>query len=601
MLKKYQSVLFLLIILGLACFFRLWQLDSIPPGLYPDEAINGNDAWQSLQRGHFEVFYPENNGREGLFIWLIAFSFKLFGPSVWSLRLVSAIFGILTVWGLYLLTKELFNSSTNRHFKTSFSKKIALLAAFFLSVSFWHVNFSRIGFRAILVPFLICFSFYFLFRAFRRNNALDYIWAGIFFGLGFYTYIAFRVAVLILGVVILIKMIEYWQENKPVKLDWRWLLKKVYLKDGWWKVDLFFIIILIMTLPIGVYFLNHPHDFIGRASGVSIFNSQQPLKELTISTIKTLGMFNFAGDWNWRHNYAGSPMLAWSIGILFVLGLALVIAKLARQFAFCKTSRVLATNKRSEAGREPDRSEVAEGDRDLLEGSRPRSEYYLSKTEAVLQKANCLAEVFLLSWFLIMLLPAILTAEGLPHALRTIGVIPVVYIFAALGLVWLLDKLSKTKIKNAPYIASLLLIISLFQPTIANFNKYFFKWTKNPNVPGAFRQDLVNLADYLNNLPGSIQKYVIVNEPGVPVPYPSGIPMPAQTIIFLNHKTCNLKSETCIHYLKPEQINELLISNSKPQVFALLRDDEKLLNQLLQKQPRGKIKKINGFTAYEIK
>jgi hypothetical protein len=40
-MKKYQSIILLLIILGIACFFRLWQLDTVPPGLYPDEAING--------------------------------------------------------------------------------------------------------------------------------------------------------------------------------------------------------------------------------------------------------------------------------------------------------------------------------------------------------------------------------------------------------------------------------------------------------------------------------------------------------------------------------------------------------------------------------
>jgi 4-amino-4-deoxy-L-arabinose transferase-like glycosyltransferase len=543
--------------------------------------MDGNDAIKTLETGQFKVFYPENNGREGLFIWLIAFSFKLFGPAVWSLRLVSAILGILTVLGLYLLAKELFD------------KNIALLSSFFLAISFWHVNFSRIGFRAILVPFLICFTFYFLFRAFRKNSLLDYTWAGIFFGLGFYTYIAFRMAVLILGIVILIKMIEYWRVNKPVKINWSWLWKKVYLKDGWWKVDLFFIIILIIALPIGLYFLNHPQDFIGRASGVSIFNSQQPLKELGISTIKTLGMFNWAGDWNWRHNYAGSPMLAWSVGILFVLGLALVIAKLARQFAFCKTSGVLATNKRSEAGREPDRNEVAEGGRDLLEGSRPRSEYYLPKTEAVLQKANCLAEVFLLSWFLIMLLPAILTTEGIPHALRTIGVIPVVYIFAALGLVWLLDKLSK--IKKAQYIAPLLLVLFLIQPTIANFNKYFFKWAKNPNVAGAFRQDLVDLANYLNNLPDNIQKYVIVNESGVPVPYPDGLPMPAQTIIFES----KIK-DSKIKYLLASKNSQVEI-NIQPTVIIPLKYDQTIFQQLAQVWPSGKIKQINGFTAYEIK
>ena len=526
-LSKRYSIIILLLILVLASFFRLWQIDSMPPGLYPDEAINGNDALKTLETGQFKVFYPENNGREGLFVWLIALSFKLFGPTAGSIRLVSALLGILTVLGLYLLTKELFTPYQNK-FGAGHGKKVALLSSFFLAISFWHINFSRIGFRAILVPFLICFSFYFLLRAFRKNTFLDYTWAGIFFGLGFYTYIAFRVAVLILGVVILLKMIDYWSRTRASSV--RDKLKKAYLKDGWWKVDIFFIVIIIIVLPLGIYFFNNPQDFIGRAGGVSIFSVEQPFKELAISTIKTLGMFNFVGDWNWRHNYAGWPMLNWTVGILFILGLILTIKNL-----FTK-----------------------------------RNVY-----------------IFLLSWFLIMLLPAILTYESIPHALRTIGVIPVVYIFVALGFIWLFDKLAKINKK----IAVFLLILLLVYPALANFNKYFLQWAQNSHVAGAFRQDLVDLTNYLNNLPTNIQKIVLVNESGVPVPYPDGLAMPAQTIIFKSNKE--------IKYLAQDENSQTIINN-QPTVIIPLKYDQYLFQQLSKKWPDGKIKQINGFSVYEI-
>ncbi len=163
-----KAIIFLLLILLLAAVFRLWRLDSIPSGLYPDVAINGNDALDSLETGNFKVFYPENNGREGLFIWLIALSFSIFGPSIWAIKIVAAVFGILTVLGLYLLTKELFRTENSKQ-KIVNSEIIALLSAFFLAVSFWHVNFSRIGFRAILVPFILVFGFYFLLKSFSKN------------------------------------------------------------------------------------------------------------------------------------------------------------------------------------------------------------------------------------------------------------------------------------------------------------------------------------------------------------------------------------------------------------------------------------------------
>ena len=184
----------LIVVLGIAVFFRVWQLDSIPPGLYPDEAINGNQAVSEPGK----IFYPENNGREGLFMNLLALSFSLFGISIWSFKIVPAIIGILTVLGLYLLTKELFLKRGE-----NVSCAIALLSSFFLATSFWHVNFSRIDFRAILVPFVLVFLFYFLFRGFRTRKFLDFAIAGLFFGLGFHTYISFRVAALLIIIILL--------------------------------------------------------------------------------------------------------------------------------------------------------------------------------------------------------------------------------------------------------------------------------------------------------------------------------------------------------------------------------------------------------------
>ena len=99
----------ILLIIVVAAVFRLSGLSSIPPGLYPDEAMNGNNAIRALEFNDYKVFYLENNGREGLFINLQALSLKVFGYYIWALRIVPAIAGILTVLGLYLLAKQLFN------------------------------------------------------------------------------------------------------------------------------------------------------------------------------------------------------------------------------------------------------------------------------------------------------------------------------------------------------------------------------------------------------------------------------------------------------------------------------------------------------------
>jgi len=519
-----KTLILLMVILLIAGFFRLWRLSSIPPGLYPDEAINGNEA--IVNPG--QLFYPENNGREGLFISLISLSFSIFGISIWSFKIVPAIIGILTVFGLYILTKELIIQVTNNEQRAT---NIALLSSFFLAISFWHTNFSRIGFRAILVPFILVFSFYFLFRGFRTKKSLYFIISGVFFGLGFYTYISYRLVVLLLPLV----LISFWFVYQKQNLKKQFLLFVVYC----------LLSIIIVALPIGIYFLKNPENFIGRATPISIFAAQDPIKEFGKSLTLHLGMFNFYGDPNWRHNFATSPMLFWPVGLLFLIGLILSIKDL-------NTS--------------------------------------IKKKNYSLFVVHC----SLISWFFIMLLPGILTYEGIPHALRAVGVIPVVYIFAALGGYHLYDWLSN-KIKNEKLFIVLcfLFFISL---SSAQFYKYFFSWAQNPETGNAFSKDYIELGNYLNSLSPETQKYVIINQGGVPVPLPDGIPMPAQTVMFIERT--KFKALQSI-YLVPDDLEKIKIDDKKT-VIIPLRHDEDLFNKLRESFPQGKIEEENRIWIYNI-
>ena len=211
--NKSNNLLIFALIIILASFFRLYSLSAAPPGLYPDEAMNGNNALTAAATGDYKVFYPENNGREGLFINIQALFLRFLPAEPSTLRLVSALFGILTVLALYPLTRRLF-----RHLDRKKTDLISLLAAFFMAVSFWHVNFSRIGFRAIMAPFFIVLALY-LFLVSIKNNSdsvqkaevvswsssghwLLPLIAGAVFGLGFHSYIAYRVLPLLFFVFI---------------------------------------------------------------------------------------------------------------------------------------------------------------------------------------------------------------------------------------------------------------------------------------------------------------------------------------------------------------------------------------------------------------
>ncbi len=532
-IPKRWIIIFLIVIILIAVFFRFWQITNTPPGVYPDEAINGNDALSSLQTHHFKLFYPENNGREGLFIWLISLSFLIFKPSIWAFRIVPAFFGVLTVLGLYFLTKELFFN-----YKKWQTEIVALLSSFFLAISFWHTNFSRIGFRAILVPLFIVFGFYFLFRGFRLKKYYLFIISGIFLGLGFYTYIAYRLAVLLL----ITTLLGWWLVYKKgfTKEDGQ---RKFFTYSAYLLLSIFFVV-----LPIGIYFLQNPAQFFGRAAGVSILSQGNPFFNFLKSLTLHLGMFNFRGDNNWRHNFSGAPELLWPIGLLFLFGFILSFKKLIFSFK----------NKK----------------------------YY-----------SLLVHSFLIFWFFFLLLPGALSYEGIPHSLRVLGVVPVVYIFASLAFLWVLEKIGRFEGKFQKALIYISLAIFLFSLGFVQFNKYFYQWAERLEVKGVFAANYVQIGKYLNTLPNNIDKYVLVNGGGVPVPYPNGIPMPAQTPIFIER----LKfGQPRAKYLLPKNLSEIKINNRREIIIIPLKSDLNLFVSLEKHFKGGGIFNQDGITFYKV-
>ncbi len=519
--RKHEWVV-LLSIIAIAVFFRFYQLDSIPPGLWPDEAANGVDALKALDERDFRIFYPANNGREGLFINIQALSIGLFGPEPWALRLVSAIFGTLTVLGLYLLVRHMYDWRT------------AAIASFFLSVSFWHVNFSRIGFRAIMLPFILVWAFYFLWRGLRSGHLKEFFIAGLIGGIGFYTYFSFRIAPLIA----LVLFWNYWTHLKTHYSHSKYEQTRNQMLRGF---ALLILTVTIMALPLLFYFYTHPEDFLKREGRpISVFAQEKPLKELGLSIVKTLGMFNFTGDYNQRHNIPGWPELSLPIGILFAVGFL----------------------------------------REL--------KHWLSRKHSHFSTVH----TFLFSWFFIMLLPGFLSTEA-PHALRTIGAIPVVMIFAAHGFRWLVNLVFRyhhvtdphayadkpTYKKESGLILALTVTIFLTSLGFLEYSRYFRSWGSDPGINDAFAQRYVDIANYLNGNASAVSKYVLVNEGDV---FVDGVPNNAQTIKFLTRthsQQCSVDKK--IYYLR----NDELLAGQFPGQFILipLKDNPNLRNELFWK------------------
>ncbi len=185
--RRTWGLLALVLLAG--SLLRFPRLDEVPPGLHPDEASNGNDAIEALRTGNFRVFYPDNHGREGLFINLEAVALSLAGRSEpWVLRATSALAGVLTVLGTFFFLFRLARLSGEPSPAT-----LALTGAFLVATSFWHIVFSRIAFRAILAPLCLVLAVGFAAAALEKRRLVDAVLAGLLLGLGFHTYIAFRI------------------------------------------------------------------------------------------------------------------------------------------------------------------------------------------------------------------------------------------------------------------------------------------------------------------------------------------------------------------------------------------------------------------------
>ncbi|OGF64345.1 hypothetical protein A2661_02430 [Candidatus Giovannonibacteria bacterium RIFCSPHIGHO2_01_FULL_45_24] len=483
------------LILLLAAFFRFWDLKNAPPGLWADEAVNGVNALRAIETNGWKVFYPENFGREGLFINIQSVFIKSFGAETWVLRLPSAIFGVLTVLGLYLMTRELFG------------RRVALFASFFLATSFWHINFSRIGFRAIMAPFFFVWSFYFLFLGARKLKQSLFILAGLLFGLGFHSYIAYRIAPLI-------AVLPLWRfytgrKNQEAGLQLGSPASKFCPPC---LIGLFIFATFLAALPLLWYYVQNPQDFLGRTAAISIFDAPNPLGQFSENLIKTLGMFNVAGDFNWRHNLAGSPQFWWPVGLLFLLGLWLSIKAILKP--------------------------TPERDSESLSSPSPM--------EGVGGRVPSFPLKFTLLWFIVMLLPVALSNESLPHALRAIVLIPSAMIFAALGLEWIIQKfnewLDKQKTNYPEKIAqlnrvakeaTLLLFVFFIAAAAHTYNTYFIRWAPNSNVYQAFQTNLTEKTNWLNAQPKEIKKYVVTD--ATERVDMRGTPMSFQPIIFITN------------------------------------------------------------------
>ena len=147
-----NNIFLLIIIVLFASILRLYQLGKTHIALEWDEVALGYDAYSILKTGRdqFGKFLPNNfrsldDYKPPLYVYMAVPAVALFCLTEFAARFPSAIFGIIAVILTYYLVLELFSNFNywQRH-------SLALIACLFLSISPWHLQFSRAAFETNL-------------------------------------------------------------------------------------------------------------------------------------------------------------------------------------------------------------------------------------------------------------------------------------------------------------------------------------------------------------------------------------------------------------------------------------------------------------------
>lgn len=193
MRPRYFWLFFVLVCL-VASFFRFFLLGNIPGSLYWDEAAILVDARLIAETGKDmhgnswlqPIFLSYGDYKLPVLIWLAALSVKVLGVSELALRLPSALAGLGTVVVAFFLVSEL-KFLLPKDYKIW---KLQLAAASIVATSFWSIQFSRTGFEGHIAQLFLAISLLFAFKA--RKHPLWFVISALVGVVAVYTYFSVR-------------------------------------------------------------------------------------------------------------------------------------------------------------------------------------------------------------------------------------------------------------------------------------------------------------------------------------------------------------------------------------------------------------------------
>lgn len=457
MKKQY---LFLALIFALGIFLRFYKLGDVPIGLHSDEAYFGYNAYSILKTGREMTgnFLPLN--LKSFLFSPAGYSYAaipfvaLFGLSAFSVRFASALFGSLTIIVAFFLVCQLFKPFKNKEY-------IALATVFFLAISPWHINLSRVSTEAVLVVFFISLGtlFYLLWE--ERNKYYFLILSLLAFAVNILIYQAAR-------------------SFLPLFLPLLFVVftKKIFTKKNILPIAGFILLIVVPVLLIlkspelslrirTLSIFENPQTQLvlneqAREDGISGINSIESRyfhNKITNYSLTFLDNYFQHFSYEFLFTDSGLPIRykVPGMGLLYLFELPLLLLGVWR---------IIRLDKR--------------------------------------------LAIFVIGWILLVPIGSALTFDDVPNLQRTVIVFPALSLIVALGFVYLIDELKK-KIKKE-YILKIAYIL-LFCVAFYNFSYYLHQYYVHQIVhrPWYRQEGYKELVNEINKYSPDYSKIVITN------------------------------------------------------------------------------------------
>ncbi len=333
------TLVILLLIMGLGAYFRLTNLDSVPPEMTSDHVEKLLDVNRVLH-GEFNVFFANNGGREPIQFYTLALMSFIPGLSLnfHLLKLLTVIEGLISLPVLWWMGKEVIGKDEPR-----LGNAVGLTIAALVAVSYWDEMLSRLGLRIILTTLFTALVIIFLARALRYNRRSDFIWCGIALGFGIYAYQAMRmmpVAIVFAVAIAFIFWMRSWRDRRHM------LMNMVVLV----------LVSFAVFVPMFRYTVDYADDFWRRTSGrlfgdsvmettdangnliaraptvqeeLAAFEKNVPV--LLDNFRNALLMYNWKGDVAWINNAPNEPAFDVVTGGLLIIGVGAWLARMIKR------------------------------------------------------------------------------------------------------------------------------------------------------------------------------------------------------------------------------------------------------------------------------